>query len=267
MSDRRRILGPAGAKVPVLGVSSDPTAAPLPLPVETRSDGGVRRFFLKAGLTKNANGLAYLEVGDAIVEVSVFGPRPIRGLFVDKALFSVECKFLPYISQPQESVYNTPAQNVNGRPGLTAIEHKVSSFVETAFLPALLLEKYPKSTIDVFITVIAYNPHTLSLLNLMAWTVNCTSVAMIDAALEMRDVVSAGHVAVSGDTEEVDSAPETGCECVASYMAMQNNELVAFWMEGGEVAPAVLLRLMEACERMSGEVRRNINGFLLQAAE
>lgn len=267
MSDRRRLLGPSIAKIPVLGVSSDASFAPPSLPEESRSASGVRKFFLKSGLTKNANGLAYLEVGDLIVEVSVFGPRPIRGLFVDKALFSVECKFLPYISQPQDSVYNTPAQNQNGRPGLTAVEHKVSSFVETAFLPALLLEKYPKSTIDVFITVIAYNPHTLSLLNLMAWVVNCTSVAMIDAALEMRDFVSAGHVAVSADREAVDSHPESGAECVAGYMSMQNNELVAFWMEGGEVVPEVLLRLMGACERMSAEVRRNINGFLLQAME
>lgn len=267
MSDRRRILGPAGAKIPVLGVSSDASVAPAPLPAESRSAAGVRRFFLKSGLTKNANGLAYLEVGDAIVEVSVFGPRPIRGLFVDKALFSVDCKFLPYISQPQEKVYNGPSQHQNGRPGLTAIEHKVASFVETAFLSALLLQKYPKSTIDVFITVIAYNPQTLSLLNLMAWAVNCTSVAMVDAALEMRDVVSAGHVAVCGDAHAVDSHLDSGSECVASYMAMQNNQVVAFWMEGGTVVPESLLRLMEACERMSAEVRRNINGFLLLAAE
>lgn len=251
----------------MLGVSSDSAAGPKSLAEENRSAAGIRRFFLQSGLTKNANGLAYLEVGDAIVEVSVFGPRPIRGLFVDKALFSVDCKFLPYISQPQESVYNAPAQHQNGRSGLTAIEHKVSSYVETAFLPALLLEKYPKSTIDVFITVISYNPHTLSLLNLMAWTVNCTSVAMIDAAVEMRDVVTAGHVALSGGVPAPDSHPHSGSECVASYMAMQNNELVAFWIEGGEVDLEALLRQMDACEAMSAEVRRNVNGFLLQAAK
>lgn len=275
MSDRRRILGPSDAKIPILGASSalqtsesSFSAEKSPAASQNRSSDNVRSFFLKSGLTKNANGLAYLEVGDCILEVAVFGPRPIRGLFVEKASFSVECKFLPYITQPEESIYNGASQTPQGRPGLTPIEHKVSAFVETAFLPALLLEKYPKSTIDVFITVVAFNSQTASLLNLAAWTINCTSLALVDAGIEMRDLVSAGHVSISGEKTVLDPQldPSAATECVASYMEMQNNELVAFWIEGGEVSLDILLRLMAGCETMSLVVRKNINGLMLLLA-
>lgn len=271
MSDRRRILGPQDAKIPLMGASSGAAAAP-----GGEKSAGVRSFFVKSGFTKNANGLAYLEVDNTIVEVAVYGPRPIKGLFIDRASFSVECKFLPYITQPNEVVHNGSSTRANGRTGLTNIEQKISTYVETAFLPAVLLEKYPKSTIDVFVRVIAFDANTSSLLNLISWIVNCASVAMVDSGIELRDLVSSGHARVAGDKATVDaqiwadSDASAGCECVASYMAMQNNELVAVWVQGNddaEVTPAVLEALLAGCQDMSTLVRQNLNGYLRDSAE
>lgn len=272
MSDRRRILGPTDAVIPTLGLSSGEARQKKQFP----SKDGVRSFFIKTGLTRNANGLAFLEVDDTIIEVSVFGPRPIKGSFIDRASFSVECKFLPYITQPNEVLYNGGTSQANGRPGLTAIEQKVSTYVETAFLPALLLEKYPKSTIDVFINVLSFNSNSSSLLNLISWVVNCTSLAMVDSGIELRDIVTSGHVRlVNGKTvldpkisEEQESV--TGIECCASFMSMQNNEILAFWVEGNddiEILGETLADLTTGCLEMSRLVRQNINGYLLQIAQ
>lgn len=274
MSDRRRILGPADAKIPTVGISSakNDTSAQKPAEDTPRSEDGIRKFFLKTGLTKNANGLAYLEVGDTILEVSVYGPRPIRGSFIDRASFSVECKFLPYLTQPNEVIFNQGGQQ-NGRTNLTHIEHKISSYVETALLPAILVEKYPKSTIDIFVNVISFNPNTLNLLNLINWVVNCSSLAMVDSGIEVRDLVTSGHVKLKGDSTMVDpqitseADISAGVECVASYMTMQNHQLVAFWIdskENEELSNKKLEEMISACQNMSSAVRKSVNAYLLE---
>lgn len=271
MSDRRRILGPSDAKIPRLGKSSGATTEKKQL----NAKDGVRSFFIKTGLTNNANGLAYLEVGDTVIEVSVFGPRPIKGSFIDRASFSVECKFLPYITQPNEVLYNGGVTQGMGRAGLTPIEQKISSHIETAFLPAILLEKYPKSTIDVFVNVLSFNSNTSSLLNLITWAVNCTLLAMVDSGIELRDLVTSGYVTVVDGKAKLDSqisedsSPADGVECSASFLTMKNKEMVAFWVDGTdatEITEELLVTLTSGCEQMSLLVRENINGYLLQLA-
>lgn len=272
MSDRRRILGPADAKAPTLGQSSGELPAKRHFPQKD----GVRSFFIKTGLTSNANGLAFLEIDDTIIEVSVFGPRPIKGSFIDRASFSVESKFLPYITQPNEVLFNGGSSQSLGRNSLTAIEQRISSYVETAFLPAILLEKYPKSTIDIFINVISFNSNTSTLLNLITWAVNCTSLALVDSGIELRDLVTCGHVKYADGEAKPDpqlsaeSETATGTECCASFLTMKNNEVVALWVEGNddtEVSEDLLLKLIAGCQTMSQTVRENINGYLLQVAE
>lgn len=266
MSDRRRITGPQDAVRPV--------RPSTPAPVSELRGSQIRPFFVKSGLSKNANGLAYLEVADTIIEVGVFGPRPIKGLFVDRASFSVEAKFLPYITQPNEVLYNGGGGGGGGggantvRTGLTNIEQKISTFVESAFLPALLLEKYPKSTIDVFVNVLSFNASTCSMLNLIAWVTNCTSLALVDSGVEIRDMVTCGHVrqelgSVHMDAHAVDLGARSS-ECVAAFMTMKNAEMLAFWVQGDGAQEGVLLSLVEGCRDMAGVVRSNLNGFLLE---
>lgn len=270
-TDRRRITGPTDAKTPQIGISSGtPATAKKPVPQQPR---GLRKFFLKSGLTKNANGLAYLEVGNTILEVSVYGPRPIRGFFIDRASFSVECKFLPYLTQPNEVIFNASDKR-NVRSGLTHIEHRISTYVETALLPSICVEKYPKLTIDVFINVIAFDPTTGTLPNLISWAVNCAGLAMVDSGIEVKDMVTAGHAKVSGgeitmDLQLDENDQNSGTECVASFMKMQGNEMVAFWVESSgaeEVEESRLKLLLDGCDEMSTEVRKNLNGYLLKIA-
>lgn len=270
-SDRRRITGPTDAKTPQIGISSGKTSVPKKeAPQKTH---GLRKFFLRSGLTKNANGLAYLEVGNTILEVSVYGPRPIRGSFIDRASFSVECKFLPYLTQPNEVIFNAGDKR-NGRTGLTNIEQRISTYVETAFLPSICVEKYPKSTIDVFINVVAFDPTTGTLPNLISWVVNCAALAMVDSGIEIKDMVTAGHAKVDGnevllDLQLVEADQSSGTECVASFMRMQGNEMVAFWVESSgaeEVDETNLEKLVGGCDEMSTEVRKNLNGYLLKIA-
>ncbi|CAK7896475.1 exosome complex component Mtr3p [[Candida] anglica] len=275
VSDRRRLLGPLNAKLPVSAVGSEDVK------ISTKANDEIRKMFLKTGLVGNANGSAYLEVDDTIIEVSVFGPRPIKGSFIDRASFSVECKFLPYIPQPNEVTFNGSSTtfNNNGKPGLSNIEQKISSYLETSLLASILLEKYPKSTIDVFVTIISTNSTSqsnTSLLHLCNWIVNCSSLALVDSGIELKDIVTSGQVRLNCKTNELILDPEyddntsaahddDSLDCVVSFMNMRNDDIVGFWIEGNqnELDEDVTMKLIEGCNTMSKAVRSNINSYLV----
>ncbi|ODV79412.1 exosome exoribonuclease [Suhomyces tanzawaensis NRRL Y-17324] len=274
MSERRRLLGPANTFIPNIGITSTTEEA-----VKTRKRDEIRKFFLKTGLIENANGSAYLEADGTIVQVLVFGPRPIRGSFIERASFSVECKFLPHIAQPNEGIFNTGSNNNNGnyRTGLTNIEQKISSYIETSLLPSIILEKYPKSTIDVFITVISSDSiedhggktTNSGLLNLVNWVLNCSSVALADSGIELKDIVSSGVVRLDKEGIVLDPQ-ETGGEGIdglVSFMNLRNDEIVGFWMEGDEdLEEKDVERIIDGCNTMSKKIRANINSYLLEQA-
>lgn len=262
-ADRRRILGPSSAAVPIRESAANSA--------QLGTIGGSHiKFFAKSGLLKNASGLAYLEIGDTIIEVSIYGPRPIKGLYIERASLSVESHFLPYITQPNEVIFNN---GNSGRTGLTSIEHSLSTFVETALLSTIPLEKYPKSTIDVFINILSFNSNTRSLLNLAAWTVTCASLSMVDAGIEMRDLITGGHILVVDNVALLDptisDSEKSVPECVACFTALHNNDVVALWMDGpSEDVDLNSLKLqIDGCKKMSELVRSNVNGYLLSVAQ
>lgn len=276
--DRRRILGPDSAYIPALSLSTNKSGSKTG---NTKPIDDVRKIFVKRGIATNANGSAYLEVGKTVIEVSLYGPRPIRGSFIDRATFSVETKFLPYVSQPGDAIFNDESStaNPNGRAGLTNIEQKISSQIETTLVPCILLEKYPKSSIDVFVTILSRESSSddISLmLNLISWCINCCSLAMVDSGIEIKDIVTSGHARMNYSTGEVALDPVVSesdgghfIDCIASFMALNNNEIAGFWIEGKNASlnEDVINKLTEGCERMSSIVRSNFNSFLLQEPE
>ncbi|KAK6462444.1 exosome exoribonuclease [Scheffersomyces coipomensis] len=301
--DRRRLLGPLNTIIPNIGISSNPNDIKPDTTIDNDevSANQIQNFFLKTGIIENANGSAYLEVGNSIIEVSVFGPRPIRGSFVDRASFSVECKFLPYITQPGEQIYNTTNQfnngnsntNANGRTGLTTIEQRISAYVETALLPSIILEKYPKSTFDIFITIISTEEGVNNndedddnsapneqLLRLTNWIVNCSSVALVDASVELKDIVTSGIVKTTSDGKVIFDPRSQGNEeeeqeegsviGVASFMNLRNDELVGIWIERQgaiNVGDTEMNNILDGCNEMSKKIRANINTYLANSLE
>ena len=138
---------------------------------------------------------------------------------------------------------------------MNSIEQRISTYVETALLPCLLLENYPKSTIDIYVTVIANK--SASLLELTNWIVNCSSLALVDSAIEIKDIVTGGVATIEDENDSKNS------QCLASFMNLRNNEIVGFWIDGGqELNEKVLTKTLETCQERAQVVRRNFNGFL-----
>lgn len=260
--DRRRIV-PVDGTFPINTETTKPTA--------TKPNDEIKKVFIKTGLINNAHGSSYMEIDDNIIEASVFGPRPIRGSFINQASVSVECRFLLHVPQPNDKIFQAsdnlnPNGTVKVKYGLTPTEHKISSYVETAILPSILQEKYPKSTIDLHITII--ENHTL-LLNLINWVINCCSLALVDAGIELKDIVTSGQINVKTENGQqvlvVDpNENDNSVEVLVSFMNLVNDEIVGLWIEGdGALQGDKVGDLIQECNKMSRKVRANINGFLM----
>lgn len=279
MSERRRLFGPANTIIPSSTTTN--VTQELRAPAKRAADE-VRKFFVKTGVSENASGSCYLEAGNTIIEVTIFGPRPIRGSFIERASFAVSTKFLPHIHQPNNAIFNTTQStgksNAAPRTGLSNIEQKISSYVETSLLPSIILEKYPKSTIDCFISVIALDDFSEDnqvvnngpILNLVSWIINCASLALVDSGIELRDIVTSGHVKFNEEQITYDPASHTenSVDCLVSYMNLRNDEIVGLWIEGEQdVDEKKLDTLIDSCNEVSKKIRSNVNSYLLLTVE
>ena len=292
MSDRRRLLGPSGMIIPNIPKQQQKSIITT---TTTTSTSTIPSFFLKHSIIDNANGSAYLEINNTIIEVSIFGPRPIRGSFIDRASVSVDCKFLPHIIQPMGSIFNdTTTSGVGGgggisssnrgyRTGMNNIEHKLSSYLETCVLSSLILEKYPKSTIDIQVSIISIDKEVGGghlLLWLLQWITCCCSLALVDSGIEMKDIISSGQVRltklgkiiIGGNSDK--TLTEDGIDGLVSFMNLKNDEIVGIWFEGeGDdnnnedslLNESNMEKLIIECNKMSKIIRANLNSYLINS--
>lgn len=215
------------------------------------------------------------------IQASVHGPRPVRGSFLNRNAFNVDVKFSPFaVSQLDpllvqsgsgSSTVGSTSINVpsallesgitssgghslgTARPnGSSPLEKMICQFVKDSLEPSILLEKYPKSGIDVFITVLNRGAATaagnkkggkeMAVKELAAACVNAASVALVDAGIQVKDVVTCGHAFVdhssANNNENTRSAALT---FAVSYMTASSNEIVALAADGAGFGSSLTL--------------------------
>ena len=116
---------------------------------ELRADGRaydeLRPIKIEAGVLKRADGSAYLEVGGNKILASVYGPRE---------------SYIRRLLKPNTGVirvrYNMAPFSVDDRkrPGPDRRSTEISKIAADALRPALMLESFPRSMVDVSIEVI-----------------------------------------------------------------------------------------------------------------
>lgn len=261
MGDRRRVLGPADA-VPF-------TLDNIKTEDIEQHSVNLGNIFVKTGVVENANGSAYLELDGIKIVAIVHGPRPMRGLFTTSAILNVDTKFLPVslcdiesksalVSSTQLPQYIRAANSTQS----SSLQKNVSSYVHTSLLPSILVEKYPKSTIDVSISVLSSSNNTKTT---VAAAVSCAGAALADSSLECTDIVTAGSVLLGEDYKVTVSparAPTNEIDAVVSYMAA-SKKIVGMWIEGGNVSEKAMENIFNGSEDMAREVRGVLHGVLL----
>uniref|UniRef100_A0A060TID0 ARAD1D37752p n=1 Tax=Blastobotrys adeninivorans TaxID=409370 RepID=A0A060TID0_BLAAD len=257
LQDRRRILGPTDTvrlRVPREG------DFPKVEREQERSRGPheMRKIFLKQGIVANASGSAYVEIGDCQIQCTVNGPKPVRGLFTTQADLAVEFKFAPTTSTRTSLHGNNPE---------AALETHIASFVQSSVGPSILLDKYPKSSIHILLTVLSADSNTKSL---AAAAVCAASVAVVDAGIAIRDIVTSGSVLLERQGAEIKSYSDPQCsgeegdiEAVVSYMTARNDEITGIWFEGGAISPREMESTLKTTKNGATEVRALVNAVLL----
>jgi exosome complex component RRP41 len=143
---------------------------------DNRAFDELRPMKIEAGVLERADGSAYLEVGGNKILVAVYGPRE---------------SYIRRLLKPNTGVircrYNMAPFSVGDRkrPGPDRRSNEISKITAEALRPALLLENYPRSMVDVFIEIIEAEGGT------RCAGITAASVALADAGIPMKDLVVA----------------------------------------------------------------------------
>lgn len=144
--------------------------------LDGRAPDELRPLKIETGVLKRADGSAYLELGDNKVMVAVYGPREMHPRHLqqpDTAVFRCRYSMAPFSVEERK------------RPGPDRRSVEISKVTREAIEPVLFLELYPRSAIDVFIEVLQADAGTRTA------GITAAAVALADAGIPMRDLVSA----------------------------------------------------------------------------
>jgi exosome complex component RRP41 len=139
-----------------------------------RKPDELRPIKIEAGVLQRASGSAYIEWGGNKVMAAVYGPREAHPRHRQKPTRAiVQCK------------YNMAAFSVSDRkrPGPDRRSVEISKVLSEALLRVIFVEKFPRTTVDVYLEVLQAEAGT----RCAALTV--ASVALADAGIPMKTLV------------------------------------------------------------------------------
>jgi exosome complex component RRP41 len=147
---------------------------------EIRLDGRkldeLRPIKLEVGILNNADGSAYIEQGKNKILAGVFGPREVHPKHLtlsDRALLRCRYHMAPFSVDERKS------------PAPSRRDIELSKVIREALEPAIFLEKFPKTSIDLYIEVLQADGGT------RCAGLTVASLALADAGIPLRDLVAA----------------------------------------------------------------------------
>lgn len=125
---------------------------------------------------KNADGSAYIEFGKNKIIVAVYGPREVHPKHMalpDRCVLRCRYHMSPFSTDTRKN------------PAPSRREVEISKVMRESLEPSLILSDYPRAVIDVFVEVLQADGGS------RCAGINAASVALADAGINMRDLVSA----------------------------------------------------------------------------
>jgi exosome complex component RRP41 len=148
-----------------------------------------RRIMIKAGVLKNADGSAYIEFGENKILAGVFGPRDVHPKHMantDTGIIRCRYHMSPF----------SVTERKNPAPSRREIE--ISKVLKEALQPAVILDQFPRTAVDIYIEVLQADGGS------RCAALDAASVALADAGIPMRDMVSAIAAGKVADTIVLD---------------------------------------------------------------
>ncbi|EJD53014.1 ribosomal protein S5 domain 2-like protein [Auricularia subglabra TFB-10046 SS5] len=246
--DRRRITGPDESFAPVY----EDAQQDEPMGRAGRAPRDIRPIYLQTGLITQANGSAYIETERAKIACAVYGPRqPKNAAYSDKGKLNVEVKFAPFACRTRRV------------PNKDAEDRSIANLVQQALLPAVRLELLPKSSLDIFVTILEAD----GLAGAVAAASTAASAALAHAGIEMFGLVTACAASVVGDEvwldpDEDEQARGRGTLVLACMPAL--GSVTSVWQTGRLRVPEAL-QCMNECQERCTDVHFVVAKALLDA--
>jgi exosome complex component RRP41 len=131
---------------------------------------------MEVGVIKNASGSAYIEQGKNKIIAAVYGPKELHPRHLalpDRAVIRCRYHMAPFSTEVRKGT------------SFSRRELELSKVIREALESAVMLELYPRATIDVFIEVLQAGGGT------RCAGLTVASLALADAGIPMRDMIAA----------------------------------------------------------------------------
>src|ERR687889_394022 len=151
---------------------------------DNRGIDDLRQIKITVGVLKNADGSAYIEFGKNKIIVAVYGPREVHPKHMalpDRCVLRCRYHMSPFSTDTRKN------------PAPSRREVEISKVIRESLEPSLILSDYPRAVIDVFVEVLQADGGS------RCAGIIAASVALADAGINMRDLVSACAAGRLGD--------------------------------------------------------------------
>ncbi|CAE6405620.1 unnamed protein product [Rhizoctonia solani] len=256
--DRRRINGPESSSYPIFENGEEnkfPTVTRT-----TRKNDEIRPIFLQLGLVSQANGSAYIETEKTKIAVAVYGPREIKAgsTYTENGRLKVEVKFSPFSCKRRRA------------PIRDAESPTLASHIHQSILPAVRLELFPKSQLDVYVHILEVD----GVESCVGAAATAASAALADAGIDMLGLAVSCTAAINQSTtgnaellldpngQEADAAQ--GLVMVTCLPALGT---VTNIIQTGLVHPDEVIQCMDVCMKQCEDIHFVIAQSLLESAQ
>lgn len=212
--------------------------------LDGRKQKEIRPITAKAGVIKNADGSAYFKIGNTVAYAAVYGPRELHPKFMqDPSTGILRCN---YNMMPFAGMGNRV------RPGQNRRAKEISMVTEKALLPVVDLKEFPNAVVDVFIEL----PQTDA--GSRCAGICAASIALADAGIPMKDLVSAVSVGTVDSTiiVDLDYCEEAYDASVADIPIayIPSTEEISLLQMDGEITKETLLEALETGKKACQEI-------------
>ena len=210
-----------------------------------RSDGRkadeLRSLKIQVGVLSNADGSAYIEHGKNKILAAAFGPREMHPKHLslpDRMVLRCRYHMAPFSVQERKS------------PAPSRREVELSKVIKESLEPALFLELYPRTGVDVFVEVLQADGGT------RCASITAAALAIADAGVPMRDLVVACAAGKIDDTivlDLYDAEDKLGVADVPVAYMPNLNAVTLLQMDGiltPEEFEKALNMAMDGCKRI-----------------
>lgn len=207
-----------------------------------RKTDETREIEAKVGIIEKANGSAMFRIGNTIAIAGIYGPREVHPKHMEDSEKAVIKCFYDMYS------FSVPERK---RPGPDRRSIELSMVIKNALMPAIFIKEYPKSAIEIFVSIIQADAGT------RCAAISAAALALADAGISMRDMVSAvaaGQVSnqVVLDLNKEEEDVEGTTDIPIAYMPRKKQ--VTLLQLDGKIAPEKLKEAIKlgikGCEKI-----------------